>query len=100
MSDAKHHWLVAGNVVATAGRGQIGQKGFNTLVRTEQPIFTRVDLATAQQGLMQRFVEETDPKQGAKIVDVLILSVNNLGRMTQEEFEKGFPAPTTEEVKH
>lgn len=88
----KHHWLVAGNVIATGPKGQVGQKGLNTLITTEQPIFTREDLSRAQNGLMHRFVTETPQEKGAKIVDVFILSVNNLGLMTQEEFDGAFAA--------
>jgi hypothetical protein len=89
---AKHYWLVAGNVVATGPKGQVGQKGLNTLITTTNGFFTREDLARAQDGLMQRFVAETKQEKGGKIVDVFILSVSRLGLMTQEEFEGSFAA--------
>jgi hypothetical protein len=90
MSDLKHHWLVAGNVVATGANGQTGQRGLNTLVVTSEAIFTRTDIATAQEGLMRRFLNETEQAAGAKITDVFVISVSRLGEMTHEEFEGAF----------
>jgi hypothetical protein len=87
---AKHYWLVAGNVLAAGPKGQIGQKGLNTLVRTTQPFFAREDMAAAQDGLMRRFVSETPQEKGGKIVDVFLLSVSHLGEMTEEQFEGSF----------
>ena len=87
MSDPKYHWLVAGNVIATGPKGQVGQKGLNTLVRTDTPNFTRGDLAAAQEGLMRRFVAETPQEKNGKIVDVFVLSISNLGLQTTEQFE-------------
>lgn len=96
MSAPKYHWLVAGNVLATAPKGAVGQKGLNTLVTSEKAFFTREDLAKAQDGLMQRFVAETQMTKDTKIVDVFIISINNLGLMTQQEFEGSFAAATSE----
>jgi hypothetical protein len=99
----KHYWLVAGNVIANNPQGQVGQKGLNTLVRTDKPFFTRRDLATAHDGLMQRFIKETPQEKGSKIVDVFVLSVSNLGVMPEEEFEREFsdvsPDPVRESLR-
>lgn len=95
MGNEKHHWLIAGNVVAVAGKGQVGQKGLNTMVRTSTRHFTRADIAKGQEALMQRFLEETPKEQAGKIVDVFIISISHLGLMTQEEFDGPFSAPTT-----
>lgn len=92
MGDKKHHWLIAGNVMAAGPKGQVGQKGLNTMVTTSEHVFTRADLATAQEGLMQRFVKETPKERAGQIVDVFILSVNYLGLMTREEFDGPFAA--------
>lgn len=90
MSDLKHHWLVAGNVVATGANGQTGQRGLNTLVVTSEAIFTRVDIATAQEGLMRRFLNETEQAANTKISDVFVITINHLGQMTHEQFEGAF----------
>lgn len=97
--ELKYRWLVAGNVVAAGPKGTIGQKGFNTLVSTDKVVFTRKDMATAQHGLMQRFVDETQKGFGSKesrIVDVLLLSVTNLGLMTETQFNDGLELETVE----
>jgi hypothetical protein len=94
MSDPKYHWLVAGNVVAGAN-GKVGQRGLNTLVVTGQPIFTRADIGTAQEGLMRRFLNETEQAANTKISDVFVISVSNLGLMTHEQFEGAFAEEAT-----
>lgn len=88
--ELKYHWLIAGNVIAAGPKGQVAQRGLNTMVRTTDPVFTRGDLATAQDGLMRRFLNETDQAKAGKIVDVFVLSVSALGQMTTEQFEGSF----------
>lgn len=97
MSDLKYHWLVAGNVVAGAN-GKVGQRGLNTIVVTNTIIFTRADIATAQEGLMRRFLTETENAQDTKISDVFIISVSHLGFMSQEEFDGPFAKGTNEQA--
>lgn len=89
MSTPKHHWLVSGNVIVTSKSGT-RQRGLNTLIMTDKPVFTRVDIARAQEGLMRRIVSETAMTKHDKISDVFVIAVSNLGLMTEEEFEAGF----------
>jgi len=88
--ELKYHWLIAGNVIASGPKGQMAQRGLNTMIRTAEAFFTRGDLATAQDGLMRRFLEETDQSKAGKIVDVFILSISPMGLMTAQQFNGPF----------
>lgn len=90
MSKPKVYWLVAGEVVIEhykRGEKRIRQ---NALVSSERGYFTRRDLADAQQAMMQKCVQFSKLTKEDQITDVFIMSVNNLGEQTMEEFHAGF----------
>lgn len=101
MSAPRYHWLVAGNVISASKNGQARQRGLNVLIKTDEPHFTRENLAQAQQGLMRRFLTEGPQEKGAEIVDVFTLSVSSLGLQTEEQFEGRFnkEGPEVEEYQ-
>lgn len=99
MSELKHHWLAAGQVITADSKGVERQKGFNTLLLTEVHAITRSDLANTQKAMMYRFVNEAKQIKGANIVDVFVLSISHLGLMSKEEFNSGFSDEIAQEAK-
>ncbi|TIN00982.1 MAG: hypothetical protein E5Y34_11035 [Mesorhizobium sp.] len=97
MSDKKYHWLFAGQVLTLDSKGTQRQTNLNAVLLTEGPCVTRKDLAKAQQAIILRFNQVAQPVVGSNITDVFMLSVNNLGLMTQAEFHEGFPAESAED---
>jgi len=95
MSEAKHHWLVAGQIITANPKGIGHTRILNSLVLADEQCLTKLDIARTQDGLMRRFVTETEQEKGFQIVDVVILSINYLGLMTQEGFEGAFAAQVT-----
>lgn len=99
MSAPRYHWLVAGNVITNHPKKGGRQRALNVLVRTDDPFFSRENLAQAQNEMMRRFLSETDPDKDEKIVDCFMISISHLGLQTQEQFEGIFSSPTGEETQ-
>ncbi|MEQ1950905.1 hypothetical protein [Mesorhizobium sp. CN2-181] len=97
MSNPKHYYLIAGEVV-TSKEGIERSKALNAMVATEKGYFSRKDLAAAQQSLMQQFVTRCKQIKGAEIVNVHIQAVSFFGIMTEEEFMAGFVDPVLAET--
>ena len=62
------------------------QRHLNVMIVSDTPYVTRQHLNQAQQQSQMRFMKEFDPKREAKIVDVFIGGISNLGQMTEQEF--------------
>lgn len=104
MDETRIYWLVGGEVVTANKKNLEKRRRLNTLVITQDPRFTRQDLAKAQQALMHRYLNEKQLEKGESFTDVFIMSINLLGEMTEKEFNVGFlpsegeKSSTSEEV--
>lgn len=102
VSPLEHYWLIAGQVHYTHGEGHKFHRNLNCLIRTDRQAFAHVNMAKAQQLLQMRLMNETfagGPPEGFQIIDVFLMNVSHLGRMTPEEFSEGFAALATEQNK-
>lgn len=86
----KTYWLFSGHVVTTHRNGTEHVKRLNVMLLTDDVQITRMDLAKAQEGMQQRFVNECQQIPGFRISDVYIESFGLLGQMTTEAFNAGF----------
>ncbi|MFA7188476.1 MAG: hypothetical protein WC117_00140 [Sphaerochaetaceae bacterium] len=92
-----HYHLVYGTVTffeeGKEDQG-VGTTSLNTIITTEVPLITTKDLGRAQQGLQMQLHSRT---QGVamNVVDVQIVTINNLGLMEPKEF-LNVPAPTVQ----
>lgn len=92
MSIQKYYHLFAGEVMFhTKETEEQGAMKVNTLVTTTGTLVTAKDIATAQQGMQKTFFDRI-PDKDVLVYDVFIISVNSLGKMTQEQFVKGMDA--------
>lgn len=85
---AQHYYLVAGLVTfVRKDETQPEQITLNTSITTPRQLVTAKSIGRGQQGLQmiafERFGHEI------QIVDVCVLSLSYLGRMTQEDFMAG-----------
>lgn len=97
-----HYWLVAGQVHFTLGDNVGHQHCLNCIIKTDREAFAHVNMGKAQQLLQMRLLNEIigeQPPEGFKILDVFLMSVSHLGRMTPEEFQEGFAELSTEQSK-
>lgn len=87
----RHYWLIAGQVHYTAGEAPY-QRNINTVLATKERHFARADIGKAQQmlqlSLMRSFKDQLPAD--IQITDVFMISVNWLGFMTDEQFQKGY----------
>lgn len=92
MSDAKFHFLVAGNIYFTAKNdpnGTVFSRMLNGLVTSDTEVIDTKFIAQAQQILQIRFYSSFQSKENPlNITDVVILNVINGGKQTTEDFEK------------
>lgn len=88
----KHHWMVSAQVIFQLPKAEDGSLlTMNTMLLTDEPCVTYKDLARANHTLKvsldQRFDTSIDLK------DIVYLSINNLGLMSEPEFQAGMLAP-------
>ena len=82
----KYHWMVAAQVIFQLPKADDGSLlTMNTMLLTTEPYVTYKDLARANHSLKisldQRFDTSVDLK------DIVYLSINNLGLMSEPEFQ-------------
>lgn len=82
----KYHWMVAAQVIFQLPKADDGSLlTMNTMLLTDEPHVTYKDLARANHSLKisldQRFDTSVDLK------DIVYLSINNLGLMSEPEFQ-------------
>lgn len=84
----QHYHLVAGNVVFNTAEGpnqMTGALTLNTVLRGPTKNVPARQIGRAQQALQMLFFEKTgDPT--VEVVDVVIISINHLGFMSEAEF--------------
>ncbi|AHV82668.1 hypothetical protein LD35_gp44 [Escherichia phage vB_EcoP_PhAPEC7] len=82
----KYHWMVAAQVIFQLPKADDGSLlTMNTMLLTDEPHVTYKDLARVNHSLKisldQRFDTSVDLK------DIVYLSINNLGLMSEPEFQ-------------
>ena len=76
---------MAGEILFHTTDGEVGQMRLNAVVPNEKETFPARLIGKAQQALQLNFFKmANDPT--ATVVNVVILLVTNLGRMTEEDF--------------
>jgi len=89
-SKPQYHWLVAAEVVFVTAQENLSAIRQNTLVLSDTPNLTMANIARAQQGIQLAFMNKMKGSpnfESLKIVDVVLITINPLGLMTQTEFE-------------
>lgn len=97
----RHFWLVAAEVVHHPVQDQTAMSAvkINTVLTTETPAVNAHDLGAAQAKVQQHLHMATQGRE-IKVVDVVIITLNHMGQMTDKEFfgddpaESAVPAPT------
>ncbi len=79
-----HHSIIC-FLMSFDRKGKPGQKHFNSTIATEKPIITQHDISAVMTTVVRRSVE-TLQIEAKDIVDVVILSINPIGYMTQAAF--------------
>lgn len=94
-----HYHLVAGEVLFAdpSQDNALGSIKLNTMIVTPDGNVTVRHIGKAQQTLqMLMFQKLEDPN--LKVMDVFIMGVSPLGRMTEKEFTKDPPGQTLQEI--
>jgi hypothetical protein len=97
----QHYWLVAGTVMfGNKAEETIGNVSLNTTTRTDADAFPSREIGRAQQALQMLFFKRIlqEDQANIQVVDVVIISVNYLGEMTEEEFLRPPEGTTVAEV--
>ena len=87
--EAKYHHLVAGQILLTEGNNpSLNSVPLNCVITTKEPIIGVHDIGRAQQMLQMLFFKKLPESvvPTINVVDVVILSLTNLGYMTDERF--------------
>ena len=87
--EAKYHHLVAGQILLTEGNNpSLNSVPLNCVITTKEPIIGVHDIGRAQQTLQMLFFKKLPESvvPTINVVDVVILSLTNLGYMTDERF--------------
>ena len=88
MTDRKHHFLIAGNVLFQNKTSQeLGSVPLNGVLITDRKDIPAASLSKAQQILQMRFFKNTDNSTEITVVDVVLQSITHLGEFTEEEFQ-------------
>jgi hypothetical protein len=98
----RHHWLVAGKVFVLVPAGEnTDEKAMipmelNAMLMTDEKVVTARDMGRSQVALQMRAHQKIGSDENATMQDVVILSINYLGAMTEEEFQPPQPAEETQ----
>lgn len=88
MTDRKHHFLIAGNVLFQNNTSnEMGSVPLNGVLITDRKDIPAASLAKAQQILQMRFFKNIDNSTEITVVDVVLQSMTYLGEFTEEEFQ-------------
>lgn len=99
MTERKHHFLIAGNVLFQNKTSQeLGSVPLNGVLMTDRKEIPAASLAKAQQILQMRFFNNTGNTTEINVVDVVLQSIIHLGEFTQEEFQATPVGLSTEEA--
>lgn len=100
----RHHWLVAGKVFvlvpagdSTDDKAMIPME-LNAMLMTDEQRISAPDMGRSQVALQMRAHQKIGGDPNATIQDVVILSINYLGAMTEEEFQPPQPAEEPQQV--
>jgi len=84
----QHFHLVSGEVVFLHADESIGNIRLNAVLRTPSENVAARNIGEAQQALQMIFHKKVDEQNPMKVVDVFIIGISYLGRMTEQEFQK------------
>jgi hypothetical protein len=99
MTERKHHFLIAGNVLFQNKTSQdFGSVPLNGVLISDRKDIPAASLAKAQQILQMRFYKNMGNAEEVVIVDVVLQSIVYLGEFTEEEFQANAVAPSAEEA--
>jgi hypothetical protein len=88
LSQQHYYHLVATEVLFFDPDSEnLGKLKVNVLIRTDGKNFTAGDLGRAQQVAQMNFFKQMDNNQ-LVVKDVFIFAVSNLGKMTEDQFQK------------
>jgi len=91
MAVSQHYALVSGKVVFRRNESEdIEEQYINTTIVGDQPNITAVQIARAQQGIQMLLFQRIGVD--ITVLDVFIMSISQLGRMTNEKFMEGMDA--------
>ena len=87
--EPKYHHLIAGQILLTEGNNpNLNSVPLNGVITTKEPLIGVHDIGRAQQMLQMLFFKKLPESvvPTINVVDVVILSLTNLGYMTDERF--------------